>query len=119
MAEKNLKARIQQKHDFEINWQKATNFIPKPGELIIYDAEVDINGNVLTLSDGSSVLPEGRSTPYSFARFKIGDGINVVTSLPFATNLYVQSTPPENATVGALWIDMSEVSNIRAEELTV
>lgn len=85
MAEKNLKARIQQKHDFEINWQKAVNFIPKSGELIVYDSEVDINGNVLTLSNGSSVLPEGRLTPYSFARFKIGDGISVVNILPFST----------------------------------
>ena len=62
MAEKNLKARIVHKHDIEANWLLATGFIPKQGEIIVYD--VDSN--------------------YTYERFKIGDGVANVNSLPFA-----------------------------------
>lgn len=62
MAEKNIKSRIVHKHDTELNWSKATNFIPKQGEIIIYD--IDSN--------------------HSYERFKIGDGITKVNNLPFA-----------------------------------
>jgi hypothetical protein len=37
---KTLKTVHLQKHDFEANWNKAENFIPYDGELIIYDAEI-------------------------------------------------------------------------------
>ena len=63
MAEKNIKTRIIHKHDTEENWNKATNFIPKQGELIVYD-----NDSI-----------------YDYERFKIGDGITNVNDLPFAT----------------------------------
>ena len=59
--EKHLNSRIQQKHDTELNWNKATNFIPKQGEIIVYD--IDDN--------------------YFYERIKIGDGITPVTNLPF------------------------------------
>lgn len=62
MAEKNIKSRIVHKHDTESNWSKATTFIPKQGEIIIYD--IDSN--------------------HSYERFKIGDGITKVNNLPFA-----------------------------------
>ena len=55
------KTRIQNKHDTEANWAKATTFKPLAGELIIYD------------KDSNNAKP----------RFKIGDGITTVTSLPF------------------------------------
>lgn len=62
MSEKTLNnIRIVHKHDTEENWLKATNFIPKQGELIIYD--IDKN--------------------YNYERMKIGDGINLVNDLPF------------------------------------
>ena len=61
MADKNFNARIQQKHDVEVNWLKATNFIPLLGEIIIYDADAT------------------HSTP----RIKVGDGETFVSSLPF------------------------------------
>lgn len=61
MAEKTIKSRIVHKHDSETNWNKATNFVPKQGELIIYDTD----------------------TNYSYARVKIGDGTTKVNSLPF------------------------------------
>lgn len=60
-TEKTLKTRIIHKHATEIDWAKATTFIPKQGELIVYD--VDDN--------------------YTYERFKIGDGTTAVSSLPF------------------------------------
>lgn len=63
MAEKTLNnIRIVNKHDTEANWLKATGFIPKQGELIVYD----------------------KDSTYNYERFKIGDGSTVVSSLPFA-----------------------------------
>lgn len=62
MAEKNLNARIVHKHDTEENWLKAINFIPRQGEIIVYD--IDDN--------------------YDYERFKIGDGQTLVDDLPFA-----------------------------------
>jgi hypothetical protein len=70
-------SRILHKHDIEVNWNKAKRFIPKQSELIIYDIEVDAEGNTLS-------LPSDRKTPYLYERFKIGDGITNVVDLPFA-----------------------------------
>ena len=64
MAEKTLKGRIVLKHDTAANWSKATSFVPKQGEVIIYD--IDAN--------------------YNYERFKIGDGTTLVSSLPFVND---------------------------------
>lgn len=61
MAEKSLQARIQNKCDTTANWEKATNFVPKKGEIIVY-------------SDGG-----GTGIP----KMKVGDGTTVVGSLKF------------------------------------
>ena len=61
MSDKYINSRIQNKHDIEANWIKATNFTPLLGELIIYD--IDDN--------------------YDYERFKIGDGVSNVNALPF------------------------------------
>ena len=61
MAEKTIKSRIVHKHDSETNWNRATNFVPKQGELIIYDTDAN----------------------HSYARVKIGDGTTNVSLLPF------------------------------------
>lgn len=66
-TEKKITSRIQQKHDVAANWAKATNFIPKKGEIIIYDAEYNTSGE--------------ETQP---VRFKIGDGSKTVNNLPFA-----------------------------------
>lgn len=63
--EKKIKTRIINKHDIENNWLKAINFIPKSGELIIYDPD----------------------DTYEYPRVKIGDGINNVNTLPFINNV--------------------------------
>ena len=63
MSEKTFSnVRIIHKHDTEENWLKAINFIPKQGELIIYDI------------DDTHAQP----------RFKIGDGETLVSELPFS-----------------------------------
>lgn len=59
--EKLINSRQQQKHDIEANWIKAINFIPKDGEIIVYDKD------------------ENHATP----RIKIGNGEQTVNQLPF------------------------------------
>lgn len=63
MTDKIIKSRIQHKHDTEANWQKATNFIPKSSELIVYDPDEN----------------------YTYHRFKFGDGVQNVNDLPFSS----------------------------------
>lgn len=80
MAEKNINSRIVHKHDTEANWNKATGFIPKQGEIIIYD--IDSN--------------------HTYSRVKIGNGTTVVSSLPFLSDVaaldYSGATASGNAT---------------------
>jgi len=64
MAEKILNSRIQLKHDTEVNWGKAENFIPKMGEAIIYDTDSN----------------------HECVRIKIGNGVTPINSLPFAVD---------------------------------
>lgn len=61
--EKVIKTRIVNSHDTEANWEseQLSSFIPKLGELIVYD--IDEN--------------------YSYERFKIGDGKTSIKELPF------------------------------------
>ena len=61
MSEKTYNTRITHKHDTAENWGKAENFVPKAGELIIYDP------------DATNVLP----------RIKIGDGEKNISNLCF------------------------------------
>lgn len=67
-----MKERIQIKHDLEENWEKAVNFVPLAGEMIIYDGIVE---------DGKYI---------KMPRFKLGDGTTKVNDLPFI------SFQPEN-----------------------
>ena len=61
MAEKQINGRIVLKNDTEANWNKATNFIPKKGEIVIYNTD----------------------SSHTYTRFKIGDGATTVINLPF------------------------------------
>ena len=38
-TEKTIRTRIINKHETEANWNKATTFIPKKGEIIVYDRD--------------------------------------------------------------------------------
>lgn len=64
MSEKTFNARIVHKHDVEANWIKAVNFVPKQGEIIVYDID----------------------STHTYERFKIGDGKTLVSDLPFYAN---------------------------------
>ena len=60
MSKGTVHARIRLKNDTEKNWNKS-NFIPLQGELIIYSTD----------------------EAHPFFRLKVGDGVTVVTELPF------------------------------------
>ena len=60
MANKTFQGRIIQKHDTKANWDKATNFVPLKGEIIVYD---------------------------DLKKIKIGDGATKVGSLTFINDL--------------------------------
>lgn len=83
MPEKKIQSRIQHKHDTEANWNQITDFIPKNGEIIIYD------------KDENYIAP----------RLKIGDGINNLHNLSFVNEelmaeiiaLNMQLTPLNSA----------------------
>ena len=129
MTEQIFNTRIIHKHDIESNWEKALGFIPKTGELIVYDI------------DEKNLLP----------RIKIGDGKKAVNELPFITikidsSLSIEgaaadaqvtgnilkaiielvnekqdkaiSSPnePENAIDGQFWIDTNE-DNIETKKI--
>lgn len=65
MADKRIKTRMVQKHATASNWEKAINFIPLQGEVIVYDADNN----------------------YNYERIKIGDGEQNVNSLPFLNDV--------------------------------
>lgn len=78
MPEKTIKTRIIHKHAIEANWTQATNFVPKQGELIIYDDRyIDKDGNEVIVADA--------------VRYKIGDGVRLVNDLPFIGGSAVKS----------------------------
>jgi predicted nuclease with TOPRIM domain len=91
---KTVYTRIQNKLDLEVNWKKAVGFIPLAGELVIYGKEVDADGKILE-------LPEGRSEPFKYERYKIGDGVTNINDLPFMTAEADQIVFTGNFTVGA------------------
>lgn len=82
-----INSRIIHKHDTEANWNKATSFIPKQGEIIIYD--IDDN--------------------YTYERFKIGDGKTIARLLPFVTK-------GATKTVSGEVISVSDSSNVPLKE---
>lgn len=86
MAVKKINSRIKNKRDLECNWEQARNFIPLPGEIIIYSRELDANDQICTKADGSLALPSDRlytQAHYKYDRIKIGDGYTTVGALPF------------------------------------
>ncbi len=62
----NIIARIQQLHNTEEVWSssKYSDFIPRAGEIIIFDVD----------------------STHNFTRFKFGDGVTPLKHLPFAIN---------------------------------
>lgn len=83
MPEKVISTRISLKHDVEAKWKLATVFVPRAGEVIIYD------------KDDTHTCP----------RIKIGDGNLPVTKLPFIYSKAGSTTQPifinEDGTIAA------------------
>ena len=61
MADKSLNFRTIQLHDTQANWDNFSSFIPRRGELVIYDVD----------------------ETHEVERFKIGDGVSSIAELPF------------------------------------
>lgn len=80
---KQFNTRVIQKHDTISNWAKATNFIPKSGEVVVYQED--------DYATASAAKP---------TQFKVGDGIHTVSALPFST--YAVSQNDITAQIDAL-----------------
>ena len=74
MAEKTLNTRILHKHDTSANWSSALNFVPKKGEIIVYD-------DYATINDGGNIS--------YIPGVKIGDGAVIA-----AGAVVVKDVPP-------------------------
>ena len=108
--QKRLRAKVVSKHELEIDWLKSS-YVPEQGETIVYDIEVDAEGNVLQKEDGTSVIPPHRNHthPYTYQREKLGDGIHTVNELPFVSapmfsdvgsNTLIQGSAVSNQALG-------------------
>ena len=64
-----LHLRIIHTHDTEANWNLCTEFIPRCGEVIVYDVDES----------------------HAYPRFKMGDGIQNIINLPFTVDIAFQS----------------------------
>lgn len=86
-----VETRISQKHDFESNWVLKTDFIPYEGEIIVYDAELDGNGNIFTDAyvKNTKKFPNNRTDAIPHARIKIGDGVTDVNKLKFSSSNFI------------------------------
>ena len=81
-------ARFEQKHDIEANWNKAINFVPRPGEIIFYDPDEN-----------------HRNT-----RQKVGDGKTTVINLPFMNTTYTLEQNGDKITLKGSDGNSSEVT---------
>ena len=89
--EKQIFGRLIQKHDTEANWLKAENFIPKQGEIIVYDVD----------------------DKYDYERFKIGDGKKTITQLSF------YMIDQLDAKLEAIMAELSKKAEISIEDSTL
>lgn len=106
MTDKNIYSRMQQKHDVQANWEKAVNFTPLVGEIIIYDPD---ENNLKS-------------------RIKIGDGKTNVNNLTFIGNeealLYSEQTLTEaqkaqaRENIGALEPLVGSTDNITPSQVS-
>lgn len=94
MAVKTLNTRIVNKHDTSTNWEKAVNFKPKAGEIIIYDYD-------------------------GYNKIKIGDGQTVVSDLPFVEQDLADyvTTSTLTSTISATVSSINKTIDILEEEV--
>lgn len=99
MSERTLGARAGRRHDTEANWLQVTNYVPKAGELIVYD------------TDATHDAP----------RFKVGDGVTNVNALPFAAAHSIGSVRIDQTINPADWTAQSGgkwIVNINNDKIT-
>lgn len=92
MSKNTLKSRIIHTHDTAANWSRAITFIPKNGELIVYDPDI-VN-----------------TSP----RFKLGDGVTPVNDLPFAIDDTLDKFFNKEGDV--IYADGGRITEYRVEE---
>jgi hypothetical protein len=98
LNEKKVKTRIVHKHDIAANWRQAVNFVPKQGELIIYDDRyTDRDGNERIVAEA--------------VRYKIGDGVTKVNDLPFVSEAEHAALSDSLAVIG---VDNKNITNATA-----
>ena len=95
MAEKIIMSRSVQKHDVESNWEKATTFVPKQGEIIVYD----------------------KDSTYNYERIKIGDGSTLVNALPFVDDAIKASVEAVDSRVDDVNSRVDSVSTLIGDKL--
>ena len=99
-ANKTFNTRVQLKNDIEANWIKAVNFSPLPGEIIIYNAEIEGDMNQLPKDDNGQYL---RNYWITYPRIKIGNAQrDNVKDLPFITE--------------AIWEQVAQAQKFWAED---
>lgn len=86
-----VNTRFQQKSDYEVNWNKATNLVPLRGEIIIYEAEAILSEDGIITPKTGVTIPSDRSFYYTFPRTKIGDGVTKIGLLPFSVTTEIDS----------------------------
>lgn len=90
MANKNIYSRMQQKHDIQANWEKAVNFIPLEGEIIVYDPDENNLNSRIKIGDGKT---------------KIND-LLFIPSVKTSGGIVFQPEAPDDKT--ALWVDTDD-----------
>ena len=73
--DKMINVRIQNKHDSAANWELHSSFIPKAGEMIIYDG----------------IIP----------KVKMGDGVTTIGNLPFIDDNHYTKSEVDNLIIGS------------------
>lgn len=99
MAEKQLNTRIMQKIDTTANWAKATNFVPKKGELIVYSDGGGTGIPKMKVGDGNTKVEN--------LKFLKGDG-EYLTSVPAGTWAWTNGT--STGPTAKLTIDSNETT---------
>ena len=83
-----LNLRIIKTHDTQAKWdsEELKTFIPKAGEIIVYDID----------------------DSHDYERFKIGDGVKTVTELPFTVDNLIESI--FNINKGTIYADAGRIT---------
>lgn len=85
MAEQIINVRVQQKIDTLENWNKAVNFIPKKGEIIIFS---------------------------DIGKFKVGDGTTLLADLSYFLDITSFITVEDIDTICGASIEVADLSEV-------